>query len=191
VDDSNLHFGDPEYGVIVSFLRGQRPDWSGRWLSDVRGWDHEQLESDHHYIQWLFPLTTESEAVFAPILRQHEISDLQADPQLRCESEASLRQLLGFFGFELRCEGDRPSVVASRQHGERQAVWMTPGNHNYRRLSRILGSLTLQGMEAHAAALLLALERLYATPEGGAAIDAEAVGYWRCRAPAEQRHEPS
>jgi hypothetical protein len=33
-------------------------------------------------MQWLFPLTTESEAVFAPVLREFEVVELKDDPML-------------------------------------------------------------------------------------------------------------
>jgi len=41
---------------------------------------------------------------------------------------------------------------------------MTPENHNYRRISRVLGALMLAGLDSYARAFLEALERLYDTP---------------------------
>jgi hypothetical protein len=184
VDDRDAYLGNERYGVIVDFLRGQRPDWEGRWLADIRTWDDGRLEEDHRYIQWLFPLTTESEAVFAPILREHEVAEIRQDRQLQGELIASLHQMLGFYGFALNDEGERMTVSLSERHEERNAVWMTPGNHNYRRIARILGSLMGLKVDAYAKAFLVALEALYQTPAGSAAIDEVAMWYWRQRASA-------
>lgn len=172
MDDWAAFHGNEHYGVIVDFLRGQRPDWEGRWLADIRDWDAHRLEEDHHYIQWLFPLTIESEAVFAPVVRQHEVTQLREDIQLQ-------GQMLSFYGFEIHIVEDEPMVMHSGRHEERIPVWMTPGNHNYRRISCILGSLTLLGLKIYAQAFHSALESLYQTIAGAQAIDAEAIWYWQ------------
>jgi hypothetical protein len=182
MDDRNVYLGNEHYGVIVDFLRGRRADWAGRWLADIRTWNDTRLEDDHHYIQWLFPLTTESEAVFAPVLREYEVTEIRRDEHLQRELVASLRQMLAFYGFALSSEGGRPLVAPSERYEERQSVWMTPGNHNYRRISRILGSLTLLELGAYARAFLIALEALYSTPAGASAIDGAALWYWQQRA---------
>ena len=181
MDDRDAYIGNPDYGVIVPFLRRERPDWDGRWLTDIRAWDHLQLERDHHYIQWLFPLTRESEAVFAPRLRDFEVEILRGDPLLRAELLDSFRQILNFWGFAL-AEGGGVSVSPSRDFAERRIVWMSRENHNYLRVSRVLGSLNLLGFHAHASAFLAALEDVYDTPEGRASIDSLAIWFWRQRA---------
>ena len=181
MDDRDLYIGNRDHGVIVGFLRGQRPDWEGRWLTDIRQWDYDKLEADHHYLQWLFPLTTESEAVFAPVLRDFEVVELRTDPALKEQQLASFRQLLAFYGFELSGVGERVQVLPSGRYRERLVVWMTPENHNYRRISRILGSLVLAGLSIHAKAFLHALEWLWQTSEGKLAIDGVAMWYWRER----------
>jgi len=182
VDDRNLYLGKTEYGVIIGFLRGERADWDGRWLSDICKWSDEQLEDDHHYIQWLFPLTTDSEAVFAPVLREFELKDLRKDPTVQNQMIKSLRQMLSFYGFVLSTKEREIEVLPSERYEERVCVWMTPNNHNYRRISRILGSLKLAQLDAYAQAFLQALERLYQTAAGQAAIDDVAMWYWRGRA---------
>ena len=56
--------------------------------------------------------------------------------------------------------------------------WLAPMNHNFLRLTRILRSLSLLGLEAEAQALLAALENLY---QGGAEeiIGARTLAFWR------------
>src|SRR5207237_8066627 len=106
-------------GSSSTFSEGQRADWDGRGLTDIRTWDHAQPDPDHHYIQWLFPLTTESEAVFAPVLRAFEVVELRYnrlrqtrrrrpahrnDPMLQEQMMLSLYQMLAFYGFTLCAE---------------------------------------------------------------------------------------
>lgn len=182
MDDRIRYIGDPNYGVIVDFLSGQRPDWEGRWLAEIRTWDAEQLEDDHQYIQWLFPLATESEAVFAPILREYELTLIHANTILQGELIASLQQMLCFYGFTLVETESGIAVQLTNRLADRQQVWMTPGNHNYRRISRILGSLVLFGLKSHATAFLEALEVVYQQTAGKAAIEASAMWFWRQRA---------
>ena len=182
MDDRDTFYDNEKYGVIVDFLRGQRPDWEGRWLAEIRTWDFDRLEADHHYIQWLFPLSVESEAVFSPTLRKFEVAELRSEVRLQSEIVASLRQMLGFYGFALHEEGGRLAVLPTDRQGERQSVWMTPGNHNYLRISRILGSLVLVELTKYAAAFLEALEQLYQKPTAASAIDEIAIWYWRRRA---------
>lgn len=180
-DDSQRYLHDPTYGVVVDFLRGKRPDWAGRWLADLRRWSDEQLEDDHHYIQWLFPLTTESEAVFAPRLREWEVGEFRSDPAIRAEVLASFRQLAGLYGFEIRSTLEGIQVVPSPYLARRCVTWMQPDNHNYRRISRVLGSLRLASLDEYARAFLDALERVYDTPAGRSNIGSVALMYWRRR----------
>src|SRR3954464_564412 len=118
MDDRDAYYGNEDHGVILDFLRGGRPDWEGRWLADVRSWTDDQLEDDHHYIQWLFPLTTESEAVFAPVMRRYEVAEFVRDDRLQREMIESLRRLLAFYGFMLDADCDRIIVAPTRRHEE-------------------------------------------------------------------------
>jgi hypothetical protein len=187
VDDRDAYYGNPEYGVIMAFLRGERPDWEGRWLAEMREWDNQQMEADHHYIQWLFPLLTESQAVFAPRLRAFEIEALRSDPLIREELLVSFRRFVTFLGFELTQQGSEIRMRTGPRFCERNSVWLHPGNHNYLRISRVLGSLTLAGLDAFATSLLDALVSVAATPEGQRAIDDVSLRYWRQRAQSGQQ----
>ena len=41
---------------LVAFYQGEAPDYQGRTLREIWGWDDERLEEQHDYIQVLFPL---------------------------------------------------------------------------------------------------------------------------------------
>lgn len=178
MDDSALHFGDPDHGVVVPFLRGTRPDWDGRWLREIRQWDVDKLEEDHHYIQWLFPLPVESEVVIAPVLREWEVPEIRSTPRLRAEIVGSLHQMLAFYGYEL-VERPGPVVIHAPHFATRVARWMTPDNHNYRRISRILRCLSLVGLFNDATAFLRMLMADGETERGKEQIGALALWHWR------------
>ena len=46
---------------LVGFYRGTGPDTAGRTINEVWAFDHDQLERQHDYIQWLFPTDQPSE----------------------------------------------------------------------------------------------------------------------------------
>lgn len=169
---------DPDSRALLDFLRGAGRDWDGRLLSDIRRFTETEMEEDHHYIQWLFPLTTPSEAVFAPILSPGAATEFRRDTTLQQAMEASTRQMLGFFGLAVRVSPQAIVVEQGAEFAARSAVWMTPENHNYRRISRMLASLVLAGLPAWADAFHAFLHALAGTPEGRGKIDALALWYW-------------
>jgi hypothetical protein len=42
--------------ALINFYRHDGPDFKGLYLEDIVQWDMKKLESDHSYIQTLFPL---------------------------------------------------------------------------------------------------------------------------------------
>jgi hypothetical protein len=159
---------------LIAFYRGDAMDDRGRRIADIWRFDQVELEAIHDYIQWLFPLTERS--AFnpdAPILDQSTIETFRTDEALRRNVERSLAVMLDFYGF--RIDGDR--IVRSATFAQRAANWVTPGNHNFLRLTRILRSLSLLGLEERAAGLLECLEELYASNED--VIGARTISFWR------------
>lgn len=84
--------------------------------------------------------------------------------------------MLRFYG--LTCDATLGTrIQPSVQFGVWAPNWLTPGNHNHLRLTSILRSLSLLGLEAHARALLHFLEAI--ATENPGAIDATTLAYWR------------
>jgi len=134
---------------------------SGRTIDDVLAFTVEQLEVEHEYIQWLFPSKEESKAVpSSPVTCDDEVGLMLAHPQFLRRYKTALRKMLGFYGLSLESQGDQVMVTRSSSYDERSALWLHRP-HNFKRLSRILGSLRLFGMDAEANALRLALEAIY------------------------------
>ena len=163
---------------LVGFYRGDGRDHRGRLLSDIHAFDPHELESHHDYIQWLFPLPEPSGAnAEAPLLSSEDIAAFASDESLRTALLQSFRMMMRFYGLDL-WEG-RPDIKVARgaRFAERRQVWLTRGNHNFLRISRILRSLTLLGLGGHATALLKSLEGLYV--EEASTIGDTTMGYWR------------
>lgn len=163
---------------IVLFHAGMGTDDQGRTLAEILAWDDDRLERVHDYIQWLFPLPERSAFnAGAPILAKADIEAFRIHPHLRSTLREALARMLAFYGFTLRQAGGRWTVRPAASFPERSRHWLTPGNHNFLRISRILRALTLLGLESEARAFLEALEALY---EGHrAVIGSVTLGHWR------------
>ena len=144
---------------LLDFYRQDAPDSEGRWLRDLWGWDDEALESVHDFIQWLFPLPEPSQFnPDAPLLTATDISAFRADDSLRANLRRSFERILSFLGLAEQPDG---AIAEGPNFAARAAdVWNTP-NHNWLRITRILRSLTLLGLEPQAQALYACLSGFY------------------------------
>ncbi len=144
----------------------------------VRGFDLQDLESEHDYIQWLFPL--EARSAFnsvAPTLTPATIAAFRGDAALRAELEASLVVMLLFYGLRVAADPLRLRIDRSPDFPTRSRVWLSVGNHNYLRLTRILTSLRVLGLPDHSAVLLGQLELIARTyPQ---LIGKTTLAFWR------------
>ena len=169
---------NPGLGPLVRFYLGTEPDSSGRFIGDIRKWNHERLERTHDYIQWLFPTRNRSQFnSSAPTLDEEQIRDFQYDDRLQAELIASFQQMLDFYGFILRKDEGCLSVERSPSWEVQLKNWLTPQNHNFLRITRILTSMRILGLAGHSRALLAALEAL--DKEFPDVIGNRTVGFWR------------
>jgi hypothetical protein len=157
---------------IVEFYSGRKKDWRGRKIEDIWAYSHDQLESIHHFIQWLFPLWTPGVAA-APLLDAETVEEFRADAGLRDRLLKSFDVMLEFYG--LRREGE--AVVRGRNYLERANNWLVPGDHNFLRITRILTCLRELGLEAWSRAFLRCLEGIYA--EHSRDIGEVSMRFWR------------
>jgi hypothetical protein len=143
---------------LLRFYTGKGTDSRGRTIEDIWRFTPDDLEGIHDYIQWLFPLAEPS--AFnpdAPLLDEETIATFRSDPELRKRVARSLDVMLAFY------------------RGRRD--WLTPQNHNFLRLTRILKSLTALGLEDRARELFMFLESTYR--EQPTVIGATTLSYWR------------
>ena len=160
VTDGKLLQSQP--GAMASFILGLGTDQSQRSIYDVWGFDYDQMEASHNYIQWLFP-TAEHSAFNhqAPALNETDVNLLRSSTTTRRHMRLSLKRMLSFYGMrigKLKSSGEivvrlAPSFPVQSKN------WLTKGNHNFLRITRIIKSLRLLGLEEEAQAFFGALDQ--------------------------------
>lgn len=156
---------------ILAYYAGTGTDDRGRSLHDVLRFDDASLEHVHDFIQWLFPLRERSGAnPDAPRLDDAAVASFRERPDLRANLRRSLDRMLGFYG--LQRNGD--AIVRGPEFPLRRH-WLTPGNHNHLRLTRMMISLRTLGLEGEAQALYRCLT-VIAASEGG--VSNVTLHYW-------------
>ncbi len=143
---------------LIIFLEGKGPDADGRTLSEILQFDDNQLEYDHRYIQWLFPLETMSENVWSsPIITKEEKEVIKASPVIQENMRHALARMTAFY---METES-----------------WLHEDDHNHLRISRIFGATrSLVGQKEATAfynALMNRVEETHST------INPENTRYWK------------
>jgi hypothetical protein len=159
------------------FLAGGVDD-EGRTFDEILGWDDARLEMVHDYIQWIFPLPERSGAnPWAPVLDVMTIAAIRNDAEMQGRLHVGFQRMLAFYGFAL--EGD--AVVQGPRFAAASRNWLHAGNHNHLRLTRMLRSLRVLGLEREAAAMWEALRALYERENaaGRRKITPETFAFWR------------
>ncbi len=148
-------------------------------LSEIQAWPPVRLEAVHDFIQWLFPLPEASPVnPSAPVIDAETMAAFQAREDLRAALLRSMRMMIEFYGFRLM-EGSAPFVQPGGNFEDAATNWLTPGNHNHLRITRILRSTRLLGLTGYASAFFQALNVVYQTESGRRAIGAESFRYWQ------------
>lgn len=159
---------------LIDFYHGEGTDAEGRRLDEILAWDDDALEEVHDFIQWLFPLPEPSRFnPDAPLLGAEDVAAFRQDPALRANLRRSFERILPFLGLTETAEGE---VVKGPNFAARAPeVWARP-NHNWLRITRILRSLRLLGLEAESRALYRRLEDFHTRREFP--IGADTFRYW-------------
>lgn len=147
---------------LLDFYEGGGGDHRGRTLSDVHRFSVELLEYEHDFIQWLFPLRTPSPVnPEAPALSEQDIAQFRSNDALRIQVRQSFELMLDFYGLVMKEHDGNLTVQRSDTFNLRADNWLTPGNHNFLRITRILKSLTVLGQEDRARAFLECLSAIF------------------------------
>lgn len=158
--------------TIIGFLNGSKPDYRGRYHSDMLLLDDMAMECCHDQVQYLFPLHEESQhAQTYPILTGETIAEIKSGKShwdiyvniLKAKSR--FEKFLGI--------GEYWDVM-------KQDLWLNRGNHNLLRITRIIRSLRLMGREFQSCdfyeKVLYALQ--YHTERDGVVHIGNTVVYW-------------
>lgn len=137
--------------------------------------NEDWIESNHRFIQWLFPLNERS--MFnpsAPVLTVEQIEALKKDTVFQKHLERSFLIMLRFYGFtvdEKNLERIFLSDVKKAQNN-----WLISYDHNQLRISRILNCLDLFDRDDLSGAFRNALKDAY---EKYGIINTETIQYWK------------
>jgi hypothetical protein len=166
---------------IIAFYSGTQADHRGRYLHEIQQWTDDQLEGVHDYIQWLFPLPEPSGFnLAAPVLNRESIQEFRARPDLQEKLRVSFLRMVNFYRLEAR-SGEQIAVTRAPTFVAKATCWLSPGNHNHLRITRILKCLSVLGLEAESRAFFDCLSGIYDAERNEAvpAISDETMRYWR------------
>lgn len=142
------------------------PDLKGRTLSNILSWPYGRLERVHDYIQTLFPTPDPSAYnAAAPLVDRATFEAFHQRSDLRDRLRESFVCMLHFYGLDLQVKtvlvSRRVTVVPGTNFLERAPLWVVKSNHNHQRMTRIIRSLRILGLEDEAAAFYFRLERVF------------------------------
>ena len=160
---------------VTQFYAGVKKDHMGRTLQEIQRFPFDDLEDCHDYIQWMFPLPEPSNYnPFCPLIEEQDIFEFKNNPFLKQRLLESLDVMLEFYGF-VRSHG----IATGVNFRQRCKNWVTPYNHNFLRLTRIIRSLHVLGCQNEAKDLQKVLEYVYNIPGNAKIIGEETLSYWR------------
>ncbi len=159
---------------VVAFYKGTEPDTEGRTLEEILAWDDGKLEAEHNYLPWLFPVVKESAFnIYEPLLSKADIRAFSDDETLRERLARAADRMLRFYGLTR----DQDKVSKGETWNARRGEWLSPRNHNYNRITRILTCLSVAGLGDLAKGLLTCLSELH--EEFPELISVQTINQWR------------
>lgn len=149
-------------------------DSEGRNLDTIMRFRNDQLEHYHDYIQILFPLPEQSPYnPLAPVVTEEVFRTFRATKSnLRFNVHLAWLRMLNFYGLkaEIYHDDEQPvkdlpdglnaarfKVVTAPSFNGTQPFWVRKFNHNHLRITRIIRSLRVLGLEPEAEAFMRAL----------------------------------
>ena len=152
---------------IIQFYLGAHVHPDGYVINEIWNWSDLEINDKHSFIQWLFPLNVASQASSnSPILSKKDIGQFRNESELKGRLLSSFAMMLRFFGFEMKLKGRAIIVAKSNDFEEKLFKTFDKGmswyrDHHFKRISRMLRSMTLLGLEQPADAFYYALKDLH------------------------------
>lgn len=140
--------------------------------------NYVELERNHGFIQWLFPIREMGMNWESSPLELHEITAIRSDERAMERLRESYEIMLDFYGMKLNC-------FWSGELGRKDQGWegryanLERNGHNYLRITRILKSLSELGWDHLVAPFLLFVLVERAGGELGKGVGRSMEGYWR------------
>jgi hypothetical protein len=167
----------PTTPPLVSFYSPnlRAPDPNNRTLAQILAWPDSDLEHHHDYIQTLFPLPEPSPFnPYAPTIDKPTFDHFRSDPSLRAQLRKALVRMLTFYGFQFSPDGTMKIVPGVNFHHAAKN-WVMRFNHNHLRITRIIRSLRVLGLEGEAEALF---EAVKGVGERSGRIGGRSLEFW-------------
>jgi hypothetical protein len=131
-------------GEIIDFLRGIGGDHLGRTYEDHLSVDSQEMEHCHDRIQWFFPLHEASRmSRNFPIITPEIVKESKKYPEIKKNLLKALDIMRCFYAV------GKPSdmcIFPKLVHN----LWCNNGDHNLLRITRIIRSLRLFGLDKEA-----------------------------------------
>ncbi|KAL8743153.1 MAG: hypothetical protein Q9190_004463 [Brigantiaea leucoxantha] len=169
---------DPETFPVRFYSKtNSAPDRRGRNLSTILSWSDDELEFCHDYIQNLFPLPERSPInPSAPVIDRRTFEAFRSNHELRGRLRESLDRILRFYGFEMQATISGQVLVTKGPNFLKAAgKWVTRFDHNHLRITRIIRSCRVLGLEEEAITFFQALTDVY---EDKGSVSPRSVQFW-------------
>ncbi|CAE1264559.1 Opioid growth factor receptor-like protein 1,Opioid growth factor receptor [Acanthosepion pharaonis] len=126
----------------LAFYRNEIPskpngDYIENILTHWKG-NNNILETNHSYIQWLFPNRMYGVNPEASVLRDEEVKFIRCSAELRERVKRAFEMMLEFYGMRLTSNNKFERAKNSKERLAELNIW---NNHNFLRISRILLAL--------------------------------------------------
>lgn len=156
---------------LINFYNNQGKDNKGREFKAILRWSDHELEHTHDYIQWLFPLQEASQFnPHAPILDDATLECFASSFDLRSNAAQAFHAMMDFYGLS--------HIDGVCRLDNQKFKWITPNNHNFLRLTRIIKFLVLIDMNLFARALYKTLLDITISTSERKEIMMESMGFW-------------
>lgn len=121
----------------LAFVEGRGVDAAGRTIEDYFKFDADTWERCHNHVQWAFPSHIMSRFnMEAPVVDMEDFAN-----RLTAQGHVNIKRLMSNYLASLGWFEDNGGWHADLKN-ERVELWLSPYNHNYQRISRLLNLLS-------------------------------------------------
>lgn len=156
------------YVDFLEFYTKNGKDDHDRTLDEILSYSDDQLERSHNIIQRLFPLNEPSMHDWtAPLAGMQDFEELANDQKAKENILRAVLRFMKFYGIDL---------VKQTFDDDKVMEWVSPKNHNYKRLTRMLhflNSVEMKGLADQIYEMLIKISESYYYR-----IGYETIEYW-------------
>jgi len=160
---------------LQAFYHGNIPNPNGLFLQDIYTFSNAELEINHSFIQWLFPLQEKSRFNrIAPCLTDEQVFIFQKDSVFKGNLLRSFCIMMEFYGIKVSCDDELLFQVIDLEQARKK--WLKPYDHNQMRITRIMECMDLFEYGIYASALRTMIRNI---PDIETIVNTETLEYWK------------